>query len=151
MFTENFFEEEEFVKINDSLIIPSEYTDTIPHNSIATYYITGVYDYTGCESDSSEHITIDPFVYTQEKPGLSKQLLLSPNPANTNIRLTLPDLKCSDVKINIYDTWGKLIQCNKVPFERSVNIYVSDFEEGVYMLVVNESNTYYCTKFVVQH
>lgn len=118
---------------------------------LLSYYVTGVLNENGCESDSSENIIIDPFVNTEEKPIPTNQLIILPNPADKNIRLTLPDLTSSTVKIKIYDTRGIIVFMKDVPFERSINVNVSGFEEGVYRVVVNEYNSYYCAKFVVEH
>lgn len=65
-----------------------------------------------------------------------KNITLSPNPAETDIRLSVAGT-CTDLKGNIYDTLGRLMMSEILIDNELVQIDVSRLPEGTYYLYLN--------------
>ena len=73
---------------------------------------------------------------------LNSDILVYPNPINDNIfylNLGLLDLK--NIQINMFSVVGQIVYQNNVPQSSIINIDVSKFAEGIYILNI-ESNTF---------
>ncbi len=144
------FHGQEFVKINDSLLSKTEYTDTIPDDAVCTYYVTGVYE--GCESDSSENIIINPYVGQDEIVTKKSKSFLFPNPANEFIEVFIPERPGCKYSVAIYDISGRLVLTKKGMLNQnsSAEIDVSKTQTGIYFVKMNSGNESFVMKIIVQ-
>jgi len=91
----------------------------------------------------------------QEKFGLNKELKLFPNPTNTGeIAVILNLRKVEDVRLNIIDAFGKVIDSDyisnvsKGSFTKKIN--TNEYSKGIYFLSLQTSTQQYTQKFVIE-
>lgn len=142
---------EDFIKLNDSLLTESEYIDTIPHNSICTYYVTGVYE--GCESDSSNNVIIDSFVNIENIAIDHTGISISPNPADESVTIHISGESDEGFTICIYDLSGKKVYSD-TGFSNdrfSLIIDVSAIQTGIYIVRFSTMNNLFTGKLIIHH
>jgi hypothetical protein len=70
------------------------------------------------------------------EPALNQQLQISPNPASTETQITISDNQQG--LLAIYNHLGQLVV--SLPLNKTVRMNVSNFEPGVYQVVLNNTN-----------
>ena len=71
-----------------------------------------------------------------------------PNPANENIYVTNIE---DNAKVEIYNLNGQLIYSNYQTNNKQLNINVSDWENGIYLIKINSESSLKTKKIVVKH
>ncbi len=65
--------------------------------------------------------------------------LVYPNPMNDQLMIDLIDI-CKDIQIEMFDTKGKKVYNSSYKNKRSININSTDFESGIYILLIIADN-----------
>lgn len=143
------FPGESFVKVNDTLVDESKYTDTITQNTLCTYYVTAVYE--GCESDSSNNVVVESIVGIENYSGKPDILTAHPNPADDMLEFSLPALVFGNYKVLLYDISGRKAKVKKFASYDEPCLEVYDLEEGVYILELQWEDNIYSCKVLVRH
>ncbi|WP_242133911.1 T9SS type A sorting domain-containing protein [Aestuariivivens marinum] len=124
----------------DNSIMPSNTINSILVDDNATKWVgteKGLISFTGNNLDVSN------YQYSQ------LQFNLFPNPANDFITLKLP-LEVTDSTVEIYNTLGKSMKSFKT-LEKTINIDVSTFANGLYFIRLQTANGVAVKKFVKQN
>ncbi len=78
------------------------------------------------------------------------QILLSPNPASTELEVRITASPVGDVQVRIFDIQGRLVQdVQKEVMDASISLSVSEWPAGVYLLqVLSEGKIFPLQRFV---
>ena len=87
------------------------------------------------------------------KDASSRALSVSPNPADTHIRILLPDeLTGKRIALALYSGSGELVSARTITkAEKDLIIDTGDLPSGVYAVLLDRSGAQYSSRFVVQH
>jgi hypothetical protein len=73
-----------------------------------------------------------------------------PNPSTSFVRFEFPQLKTSDIKIEIFNSSGKIVYTSKPVKTVTYTLDLSTFASGTYLYRISDNNEIYKTdKFVV--
>jgi len=136
-------------------------SESITYNkaSVGTYIIK-VYGYSSAYSASSCY-TLTANISGSTFKGISQDvaetdtpanILLFPNPANNSLNVTYNSDNSGDVKINIYDLTGRIVNKGKFEAEKGLNTYsmnVSDLSKGIYILILENAGTMLNQKLII--
>lgn len=113
------------VKINDQLVLVTEYNDAEPPIGSHDYYVTAVYD--AGESDPSNIVTV---VVTDINERESDAIIVYPNPSDGNF--TIKFAENVSIDFTLFDLTGKEIFRNSLYQTSSFSF--TDLKKGVYFL-----------------
>ena len=118
---------------------------------------TGVYLVTlkattpsGCTDSISEPIIIDSLNAANASPNNVSPIQAFPNPANTNVSLTVPLSTNNNITLNIYNSSANLIVTKQVAGIAGANhitIPVQSLQSGAYYIQINYGNEIRLTRF----
>jgi len=81
----------------------------------------------------------------------SDEITITPNPASGHIIINLGNLELNNIKLNIYDIFGKKIQ--EIPHSTNDNNYfaydISGLSSGVYSIIIDSGEKVYMKRMVV--
>lgn len=78
-------------------------------------------------------------------------LIIQPNPADNSITIHFPFHK-SKTSIRIFDVSGKLITLVEINADQnSYELNTTELKNGIYQLLFLNGNSYYASKFIIQH
>ncbi len=122
--------------------IPSSNTNTWLPTEDGNYEVT-VQDNNGCENTSAVYAV----AFTNIAENFNN-VSLFPNPVNDKLRVELNNEMISDLKI--LDIQGKVIYLNTI-FDNFIEINVSNFSEGIYIIQLYNETSTITKRFVVKH
>ena len=79
-----------------------------------------------------------------------KHIKIFPNPVSNNLVIEFPTFIKTNQDISIYNLDGKLMKCQMNHIENTVEINITSFEKGVYILQINADNNLYKQKLLKQ-
>jgi hypothetical protein len=74
------------------------------------------------------------------KPAVSDNIQIYPNPASEVVNIQLPDARLSGTRISIYDVQGRLV-IDKTFSTTTIQMDVKPLQNGIYQMVVNGNTT----------
>ena len=91
-------------------------------------------------------------VSSLENPLVSRNLEIHPNPSNGVFKLDLLDVVSEDYEIKISNVLGEIVYNEKkeVNSTTSIQIDISEFAKGVYLLNVNNSQSSISRKIIIE-
>jgi uncharacterized repeat protein (TIGR01451 family) len=78
-----------------------------------------------------------------------RNLVLSPNPANDNVQVSLTDAMENINEIVFYDMLGKTVKTVPVLSNENITVDISDLSKGVYLVEINTENHFKTIKKLV--
>ena len=79
-----------------------------------------------------------------------KQLLLMPNPASDEVKVLLPHGMSGETTVRLFDLTGRL-QLTAKAVNGKAMIFVSQLNNGIYVLKAMDGEKHYQAKLVIQH
>ena len=93
-----------------------------------------------------------------QQPPISKGLLqgeketlkasLFPNPTERIVNIVIHEKLESELEIQLFDNYGKLIKSKKLEYKKPTSIDFSNLSEGVYLVVLSTKNKRLTTKII---
>ena len=123
----------------------SETSQTISISSTDTFCVT-VTDVNGCKNDDCIIVDIINGVSEFEN---DKLFSVYPNPTNGSITILYPP-SFSEIKIEILNITGEVVKMVDANDLSSVNIDLSSFSKGIYLLKINTDSYFVIKKLMVQ-
>ncbi|HOV11599.1 MAG TPA: M43 family zinc metalloprotease [Bacteroidales bacterium] len=153
-------------KSNGALIATSQNSGTtnesiIYNNAKAGTYIIKVYGYNGAYSASNCYALTANISSTSwrtnkeiviDEPDTPQDIMIYPNPANDNVKVTYNAKNNSDVQIVVYDISGRMINTSSYQATKGLNNYslnVSTLAKGIYVLSLNNGSTILNHKLII--
>jgi len=153
-------------KSNGALIATSQNSGTtnesiIYNNAKAGTYIIKVYGYNGAYSASNCYALTANISSTSwrtnkeiviDEPDTPQDIMIYPNPANDNVKVTYNAKNNSDVQIVVYDISGRMINTSSYQATKGLNNYslnVSALAKGIYVLSLNNGSTILNHKLII--
>ena len=134
----------QFVKINTAPVTDTSYTDVL--DCMASYYITTVF--TTCESDPSAILTTGCGLVGMNELKKADDLVIDPNPANGYVDI-------SSVRpitaLRLTDLFGQLQFSMNNIWDTKVRIDLSDFKNGMYLLMIDNQQGSSVRKIILNH
>ncbi|MFK7971164.1 MAG: T9SS type A sorting domain-containing protein [Bacteroidia bacterium] len=90
--------------------------------------------YANAPSDSEETTTF--FITALQKPPVLQRVSIYPNPANTNISISLRDIPSAEV-VSIRDLKGRLINSTRIRYgDQTVSMDTNHLQPGLYLVEI---------------
>lgn len=99
------------------------------------------------------NIEIDANCLVSTREGLdTENIHVFPNPASSELTVSIQQALSSDATVAIHDMQGKLMSIKEMPqTDQVVRFGLNDFADGVYFITVRDGEGVYAKKFIVQH
>jgi hypothetical protein len=110
---------------------------TVAPTANKTYSVTGFYE-NGCETMTTVNVTV--------KDQRNDDIILFPNPACDKVKIYLPFID----EVDIFDLFGEHI-CHIEANREAVELDVSQFTDGVYVIQVKQLKNLYHKKLIIRH
>jgi hypothetical protein len=132
----------------DGSAIPGATGQTYMPSMVGTYF--DIVTLNGCSSDTSNIIIVTVIAIDQKK---SDPILFYPNPANEWVKFISPGQGCRDTKIQIMNSYGKLVKefCpDKMAAGNERKLFVGDLAPGFYLVMIKETGKTYYFKLIIE-
>ena len=108
-----------------------------------------------CESGPSREMIVEIMdsIFAKKELPVELDYRLFPNPALSSITLNLPECITEKTNISIYDMMGEKIDFGNKPnsiFSKSIDIDISNFDKGVYLMRLTTEASQHAIKFIKQ-
>jgi len=88
---------------------------------------------------------------TENINDIENQLKVHPNPATDQVIIDWQGENYQDLTVDVYDMTGKQIQQLRFDYGNILKVNTSDWENGLYLIRVNNGEKTYTKKLIVQH
>jgi hypothetical protein len=101
---------------------------------------------------STMHVTFDEFVAVAEQDKNNLALTLQPNPAHSNVAVTITGNKNLQAQLTLTDISGKLVYSENLVTGKDVvrNIDLSNYPKGVYIVQLKTEDQVKTERLIVQ-
>jgi len=124
------------------------------YSTIDNYPYDGVSYYKLKQTDDDGSFTYSPVLAINVQMKEQNDISIIPNPANKVITVSYISNVICNSTIKVFDNTGKLIDTIEQPTQsgkNSAEINVSDYNNGVYLISIDNSSTHYSAKLIVSH